>query len=372
MFRKTISILALFPFAVLATAQNPSLIFPPRLDQELFFAHFGNGPGLVSELLLVSSDTEAETQAQISLLDQQGNLMAVELNGQMVNGFLEVRIPPAGTRRVWTSGSGALALGSIRILSDRPLAGTILFGGDFGLAGVGDSLALDFGFRTPVDADADSGIRTGMAVTNLESQAVDLEIRLYDPEGLQVDSAPAALVASGHMSLFVEELEWQGATDLSRFEGTVEVLSSGRIAATALQVRPGQYASLPVAPLSRDPRQPAGQSICPGRWSGTYDNAHSSAITFEVVDQSRIESIRVHYRNCNGQSAQATAASGTIQADRSFSIPLSGPDLVGNVAGIFSQDGKSVSMQPGSGVFVLLQCGGGDFSWRAQPDTPCR
>ena len=85
------------------------------------------------------------------------------------------------------------------------LDGTILFGGDFGLAGVGHSIPLDHGFLAPVDEDSQSQVRTGIAVANLEEETVDLELRLYESEGSQIDSARASLVARGHIARFVDD-----------------------------------------------------------------------------------------------------------------------------------------------------------------------
>ena len=356
MFRRMILTSALILSVGLAAGQNLIGPFFPILDEELFFAHFGNGPGLVSEILLVSADKEAETEALVSLVDDEGNPMTIALNGEIVPGTLAVRIPASGTQRLRTSGSGPLVQGSVRVRSDRPLDGTVLFGGDFGLAGVGDSVPLDYGFLTPADANSESEVRTALAVANLENEAVDLELRLYDSDSTQIDSAHATLAGAGH---------------IARFEGMLEVLSSGRIAATSLRVRPRQFASLPVTALLEDPRQPKPGTICEGRWSGTYDNGKKSLLSFRVADQSRIDSIRGNFTACNGQPALANASSGTIQADRSFSISLQGTELLGNFSGCFSRDGQSIEMQPLSGVLILLKCGGGSFSWQARPDQPC-
>ncbi len=256
MFRRLILTSALIASVGLAAGQNLIAPFLPVLGEELFFAHFGNGPGLVSEILLVSSETDGETQAQVSPVDYDGNPITTDLNGETVPGTLVARIPASSKLLLKTSGSGPLLQGSIRVVSDRPLNGTVLFGGDFGLAGVGHSTPLDYGFLAPVDEDSESGARTAIAVANLENTAVDLELRLYDSDSGQVDTAGVSLAGNGHIARFLEEFQWQGNTDFARFEGIVEVLSSGRIGATVLRVRPGQCASLPVTPLSADPRQP--------------------------------------------------------------------------------------------------------------------
>lgn len=351
-------------------------IFPPPviLDEELLFAHFGNGQGLVSEIVLYSTDNARETQALILIDGADGNPMAIDLNGRSVGGQMDVSIPASGARRFRTSGLGPIVRGSVRVLSDRPLAGVVLFGGDFGLAGVSSSAPLETGFQTPVDEDAAAAVGTGIAVRNLEDHPIDLDLQLYDSDGVLFDSAQASLAGDGQMARFLCEFEWSSGADHSRFEGTLKVFGSGRIAATALRTRPGQLASLPVTPLSGS-AQAQPKAVCSGSWSGTYDDAHSSRITFRVVEQSTISSVRVDYIACDGRPAVATAAAGTIRADRSFSIALTGSNVLGNVRGRFAADGKSI--EPGSfdglpsGVFILKQCGGGNFSWRARPEIAC-
>ena len=52
----------------------------------------------------------------------------------------------------------------------------------------------------------------------------------------------------GHLALFVTQFDWNQLVDFSAFEGILKVTSSGRIAATVIQTRPGQFATLPVTP----------------------------------------------------------------------------------------------------------------------------
>ena len=79
------------------------------------------------------------------------------------------------------------------------------------------------------------------------------------PNGLQVLatdgqgelSAGSVSVSSDqpHAAIFIDEFEWSVPVDFSRFEGLLRVSSSGRIAATVIQTRPGQFATMPVAAL---------------------------------------------------------------------------------------------------------------------------
>lgn len=52
----------------------------------------------------------------------------------------------------------------------------------------------------------------------------------------------------GHMALFVNQFDWSENVDFSIFQGLLEVVASGKIAATVIQSRPSQFATLPVSP----------------------------------------------------------------------------------------------------------------------------
>ncbi len=348
--------------------------FQSEFEYELVFAHFGNGDGLSSEVVLYGPDQEVEVQARVVVTDDAGQPMTVELTDGSLSGQSDITIPASGLYRIQTTGFGPLTQGSVRVLSDQPLKGVILFGGQYGLAGVAPSAPMRHGFATPVDEDSGLQIYTGIAVVNLEDNDIELELSLYDSSGNLRDTARLEMPARGHLARLLNQFEWSGTMDLARVEGILEVYSAGKIAATALQIRPGQYASLPVAALS-DGRPPSEESICEGTWAGTYDDGQDSRVTFRVVDQTTIESVRVSFIGCNGQPAQATAEMGTIRPDRSFSISLTGPDIIGSFKGTFSQDGKSIDLRKvdvsSAGVFLLKRCGGGNFSWRAQPNEPC-
>ncbi|MEE8584133.1 MAG: hypothetical protein V3T83_04705 [Acidobacteriota bacterium] len=138
---------------------------------------------------------------------------------------------------------------------DRPAAGVILFGGSEGLAGVESSPQLADGFQAPMTVDPAQGINTGVAVMNLESEALTLLLELRDSLGARLASAQASLDGHGHLARFVTEFEWDAEVDFSAFRGSIQVEAAGRISAIVLLSRPGQLASLPVvvaAPQTRE------------------------------------------------------------------------------------------------------------------------
>ena len=216
--------------------------------ESLYFAQFGDGSGLFSKIVLRALDATADSNVTIRLKDKDGGPLSVDLNGEVVTGVLETSIPAAGLATFQTDGQGPLQAGSVLVESDRPLSGVILFGGTVGLAGVGTSEILEEGFTAPMETNMATGVDTGVAVVNVESEEVTLQLQLCDSEGRRLATTEIKLPMMGHLPLFVTQFDWNMPVDFSKFEGILKVTSSGRIAATVIQTRPGQFATLPVTP----------------------------------------------------------------------------------------------------------------------------
>ena len=212
-----------------------------------FFAQFGDGAALFSQIILSSLDPSMEATVTMIFKDNDGNPRSVDLNGELVTGEKTAMIPAGGLRSFKTDGLGDLLGGSVTVISDKAVAGVILFGGTSGLAGVGSSAELPDGFTDPMETNSASAIDTGIAVMNLEESAVNLNLQLCDRDGAVLASAAAMLPGMGHLAAFLAEFEWSTAVDFSDFEGTLKVTTDGSIAATVIQTRPGQFATLPVA-----------------------------------------------------------------------------------------------------------------------------
>ncbi len=79
-----------------------------------------------------------------------------------------------------------------------------------------------------------------------------LDLTLREATEQQVARAQVTMAAGGHWSRFLHEIEWDVAPDLNDFEGILEVDSGGaEIAASVLQTRFGQFATMPGAPSFR-------------------------------------------------------------------------------------------------------------------------
>jgi hypothetical protein len=236
-------------FATMPVVERLPNVEDVSTDHRLYFAQFGDGEGqLFSQILLVNQNEESEASATVSLRDDKGEPLEVDLNGEVVDGSVNVTIPAGGMKILKTDGEGELVVGSVTVTSDQPLGGVVLFGGSAGVAGVGASEVLSEGFLAPIEKNSSTRINTGIAVMNLETEELTLELELMDPDAEQLATAEAALVAGGHHARFVNQFEWSKSVDFSSFEGILKVGATGRCAGTVIQTRPRQFATMPVVP----------------------------------------------------------------------------------------------------------------------------
>ena len=169
---------------------DPGASFPivagppnPEVEHKLNFAHFGDGFGIFSQITLVNLDRDRAAAVKIILRDDDGNPLNVDLAGEEVQGEKHLQIAAGGLSLLRTDGAGNLAVGSVTVSSNRPLAGVILFGGAFGVAGVGSSQVMTNGFVAPMESKTADSINTGVAVASLEAVPNTLQASLWDSKG---------------------------------------------------------------------------------------------------------------------------------------------------------------------------------------------
>ena len=218
-------------------------------SSELYFAQFGDGAGLFSQIILFNLDRDSQANVSIVLGDNDGNPLSVDLNGEQMSGETAAVIPAGGLLRLKTDGQGDLVTGWARVSSDSAVAGVILFGGTVGLAGVGNSVAQPDGFVAPMEVVGESELNTGVAIVNLEDSAAQLDLQLCDRDGFVLAQALIDLSGQGHLASFLPVFDWSPSVDFSSFDGLLKVTSTCKLAATVIQTRPGQFATLPVVAL---------------------------------------------------------------------------------------------------------------------------
>jgi len=91
-------------------------------------------------------------------------------------------------------------------------------------------------------------IGTGIALMNLENVENVFSLQLLNSEGEVLASAQETLLENGHMAKYIHEFDWDSQVDFSDFRGILKATSTGKMAATVIQTRPDQFATMPVTP----------------------------------------------------------------------------------------------------------------------------
>ena len=225
----------------------------------LDFAHFANGTGITSEMVLVNVAPDPIRPA-IYFYDRGGRLIdpasVVDVTVDLEvteDGSLTVRteMEPLGGLTISTHGQGELLPGSVKVLSDGPIGGGVRYGvPEIGVAGVGAS---------PPVRDAlfparrqEGGIRTAAALHNLGAEAMGVSCRLMNA-GVALEEVEIPLEANGQTSWFIEEAF--PTTDTSDFLGSVRCTAPvrGRFTAIAVEMDAAQriFSTLSVVPVDR-------------------------------------------------------------------------------------------------------------------------
>ena len=231
----------------------------PRAAVALDFAHFANGTGITSEMVLVNVAPRPLRPA-IYFYDRGGHLIApdsvVDLTGDLkvtedgsLSAFTEME--PLGVLTISTHGQGELVSGSVKVVSDGPLGGVVRFDlPGIGVAGVGASPPVrDALFPARRQA---GGIRTAAALHNLGAEAMGVNCRLMSG-GVALEEAEIHLEANGQASWFIEDTFT--TTDTSTFLGSVRCTAPGRGRFTAIAVEMDAaeriFNTLSVVPVDR-------------------------------------------------------------------------------------------------------------------------
>ena len=247
----------------------------------LSFAHFANGDGVTSEVVIVNVAPQP-IRPTLSFYDPEGNLMdpqsLLDMLGDLEiteDGAVQVctEIEPLGELAIATHGRGPLRSGSVKVGSGGSVGGMLRFD----LPGIGKTVV---GPGQPT-SDAifpvrrrEGGINTWVAIHNLESSPGLVRCELLR-QGVLLDAVVLPLAANGQTSWTIDEA-FQAA-DTSDFVGSVRctALGEGQFTAMAVELDAGNgiFTTLPLVPVS-----PGGET--------TLEFAHlpnGDGLTSEVV-----------------------------------------------------------------------------------------
>ena len=223
----------------------------------LDFAHFANGDGIVSGLVLMNVathpirpvlyfyDQEGEPIAAESVVDLTGDLEVTE------GGALSIRteMEPLGELTISTHGRGVLVSGSVWVIANGPIGGVLRFDlPGVGVAGVGASLPVQDALF-PARRQA-GGIATAAAIRNPGEEAMVVICRLMSG-GIVLDEVEITLEANGQEARYIEGM-FPG-TGTSGFVGSVRCTADGLFTGIAVELDAGNriFTTLPVVPVAR-------------------------------------------------------------------------------------------------------------------------
>ena len=231
----------------------------PIAQVVLDLAHFANGAGIISEVVLVNVaphpirpalyfyDQEGEPLAAESMVDVLGDLGIQEDGGLTIRTEME----PLRELTISTHGRGDLVSGSVKVAAYGPIGGVLRFDiAGIGVAGVQVSQPLRDAIF-PVRR-REGGIDTGMALHNWEEEAAVVSCRLMK-NGAVLEEAEIPLAANGQVARFIGEV-FTG-TDTSDFVGSVRCTAEGvaQFTGMAVELDAGNriFTTLPVVEVNR-------------------------------------------------------------------------------------------------------------------------
>ena len=227
----------------------------------LDFAHFANGEGITSDLVLMNVATHP-IRPVLYFYDQEGHPIAAETVVDLTEDLevtedgglsIQTEMEPLGELTVSTHGRGELVSGSVAVAANGPIGGVLRFDlPDIGVAGVGASQPVRDAIF-PVRRQA-GGISTAAALHNLGEEAITVSCRLMSG-GIVLEEVEIDLEANGQEARYIEELFT--ATDTSDFVGsvrcTVPAEGEGMFTGVAVEIDEGNriLTTLPVVPVQR-------------------------------------------------------------------------------------------------------------------------
>jgi tetratricopeptide (TPR) repeat protein len=218
-------------------------------DSIFYFAQAGGGGGFSTSIALSNFSTNQSANGTVSFFASDGR----PLNAVVENSVTSFVIPPSRTLIIGTGGRGPLTSGYARVSSDTPLFANAVYSFAAGVKSlsVGPSSTGSV-FTSPISRQS-GGIDQGIALLNLTSTWLSVNLKLKDAGGNE-RVADIRLAAGEQLSRFLSELI-PGIPN--GFAGTLQITATPllpfvgsearQLAVTIVEFRPGQMNNVPVA-----------------------------------------------------------------------------------------------------------------------------
>ena len=220
-------------------------------EDTIYLPHFADGAGWTTQVVLVNP-TDATITGTVQFLGEGSETTSAEpvtltLDDSQIGSEFTYAIPARSSRRLRTSNSAALLVGSVRVIRDATsssASGLVIFSAVAGgvtvtEAGVSASPAST-AFRMYAEVSGTPGeigsLRSGLAIANTSSTATTAVFELTTLDGTSTGLTASTLVpGSGHVSIFVDELFPTLATP---FQGVLRISSTSTpLAVVGLRAR---------------------------------------------------------------------------------------------------------------------------------------
>jgi len=232
-----------------------------------YYPHVVNGPqGNVvwkTTILLTNPGSSATASGSVGFTSDNPNpgaagspmtLTMTDENGQSAtSSVFTFSLPPGGTRRFISSGTGQFAQGFATVTTDNPVSGTAIFsefdtaGNLLGEAGVPAATAVA---RQAIFVDTVANYKIGVAYANPGPGAATVSLNLLDSSGISVLTTPATqtLGPGNHTAAFTFQM-FPSAPNMA---GTMQLVSNTPLAAIALRFDPplAKFTTLPPVTLA--------------------------------------------------------------------------------------------------------------------------
>ena len=228
---------------------------PPAGANELVFPQVANGAfpgGNIAASLIFVNRTAAPVSVEAALFKSDSTPMVIGLTDGRSDSTFSLVVPARGSAFLDSDGLGELAAGYARVTSAGPIGGTILFssrnpsGATVAEAGVGAS-PVGKRFSLPVIFVSGSS-DTGVAISNLSAEAVEITLTLKDLDGSVLASRPLDLGPGEHVPRFASEF-FDALDGLASFQGTIEVEAPVTVSAIAIKTKGPLLTTFPVVPV---------------------------------------------------------------------------------------------------------------------------
>jgi hypothetical protein len=214
----------------------------------LVFPHFADGGGWTTQIVLVNLSDSLMT-GFLQFLDPSGSNATVSVNGQVGSNF-SYSIPAHSSQKLQTGGIGSPATGSVRVVpgtNNAAPSGMAIF--SFKNAGVTVSEAgvpavpQASAFRLYAEASGDfahsaiGSIQTGIAVTNMSSNAATVTFELFTLDGSSTGlTGTMPVPAAGQAAAFLNQIPGFDSMQ-TPFQGLLRVSSTTTISLVGLRGR---------------------------------------------------------------------------------------------------------------------------------------